>query len=123
MTIVVSARVPFPQPIIPSGARDPWLFDGERSLAPLGMTEGWLRDAPQHEAGVHLLATAVHAPAREASRALARNSLRCRRAGVLYQSSRGGVLSSPETHEFHEAHEESAPMPMASGSEVIPHES
>jgi hypothetical protein len=30
---------------------------------------------------------------------------------------------SPETHEIHEAHEESAPIPMASGFEAIPHES
>ncbi len=50
---------------------------------------------------------------------LARNWLRCRRAGAFRQSSRGRVFSFRATHE---AHEESVPMPLGSSSEALPHE-
>src|SRR5476651_1314750 len=72
--------------------------------------------------GVHLPATAVHAPARERSRGLARNGLRCRWASAIWQSSRGLDIFFRANHEAHEPHEESAWMPMASGSEAIPPE-
>ena len=78
-----------------------------------------LRVAPQHEVLVKLPESAVHAPAREASRGMAFDA----GGPAFWGDPREEVFSSPKTHEFHEAHEESAPMPMASGSEAIPHES
>jgi hypothetical protein len=82
-----------------------------------------LRDAPQHEGGMELPETAVHSLARE-ELARSREEWPSMQAGQRF----GAILArrsfSPrEVHEIHESHEESAPMPMASGSEAIPHES
>ena len=105
------------------------LIDSERSLVALGMTEGCVPRASRQvlctflsmRFTVELSATAVHAPARESREP--REEWASIQAGQRFPAilARTCILFR-RAHEPHEAHEESAPVPMASASEAIPHE-